>query len=312
MHKLVFSILAALAAVAASAAPAAAVPNQVSFAGRLADDAGPVDGAVDLTFRLYDGATMVWEEDHTATAADGLVFVTLGSVDPLDGSVFTGAGLQLEIVIEGEPTTPRLPILSVPYAGRAGIAADAERLGGQTASAFAPAAHDHDGDYLPLGGTLACGGGQKVTGISAAGNVSCGADANTQYAAAATGGLSLAGTSFSIANNGVTTARILDGTVSAADLATNAVGADEIAAGAVGSSEIANDSITRSDLAGSEPAIYQRNVFCASRGGDLWPTSSACSTAQCAPSAFFTCTGSCSSTVAVSCAPTLVGYLVAP
>ena len=59
MNKLVLSLFTAIAAIAAAAAPAAAVPTEVSFAGRLADaDGAPVEGPVDLGFRLYDGATV--------------------------------------------------------------------------------------------------------------------------------------------------------------------------------------------------------------------------------------------------------------
>jgi hypothetical protein len=322
MNKIALSSLGALVALAAAAAPVAAVPTQMSFAGRIADTDGPVDGPVDLRFRLFAGSTEVWEEDHTVTADAGLVFVALGSNDPLDTGLFTGGPLSLEIVIDGEPTSPRLPILSVPYAGRAGVADNADNataLGGIPAAGFATAAHTHAGVYLPLGATLACGAGLKMTGLAATGSVICDVDQLGSYVAG--GGLALSGTTFSIADNGVTSARILDGAVGNADLADNACGLAEMADNAVGNAEmrdsavgsveIANDTIARTDLNGSEPALYQRNTFCASRGGDLWLSSSSCSTAQCAPSLFFTCTGSCSSTVAASCAPTLVGYLLA-
>jgi hypothetical protein len=273
MIKVVLSSLVALVAFAAAATPAAAVPTQVSFAGRLAGADGPIDGTVDLGFRMYEGTTMVWSEDHAVLADDGMIFVALGSQVPLDASVFDGGPLQLEIVIDGEPSSPRLPILSVPYAHRAGVAAEAERVGGMEASAFAAAAHDHDGDYLPLGTSLACTGANKVTGINAAGNVTCGADQNTTYGVTAGDGLELnAGNNFGIASSGV----------------------------------------TRSHLQGTEPAIYQRNSFCASRGGDLWPSASSCDTGACGINLYWTCAGSCSSTTAVSCPPTLLGYLVAP
>ena len=111
MTKLVIASLCAAAVTAATPGRAAAVPTQVSFAGRLADAEGPVDRAVDLDFRLYDGVTLVWEESHPdVEAVDGLAFVALGSESALDDSVFTGAALELEVTVDGATMSPRLPI----------------------------------------------------------------------------------------------------------------------------------------------------------------------------------------------------------
>jgi hypothetical protein len=286
--------LAAALALTVAAGAAHAVPTQVSFAGRLVSEDGPVDGNVTLRFRLLAGASAVWEESHASVAAsDGLLFVALGSSVPLDDRVFTGAALQLEVTVDGEVLSPTLPLASVPYAVRAGEAAS---LGGRTALDFAPAVHDHAGTYLPRGATTTCGGSDKVRGLDPdTGNVICAADldTNTTYSAGAGGGLALnAGNAFSIATSGVTTARIADLNVTAAKLA--------------------NDSVTRAKILGTEVAIYQRSSFCASRGGDLWPSAASCSTAQCAPGVYFNCAGSCNQPAAASCAPTLLGYLLAP
>jgi hypothetical protein len=250
MIRIALSASIALGALALGAAPAAAVPAQISFAGRLADSGGPVAGSVDLEFRLFDGPTRVWEEAHDNIAAtNGLVFVSLGSADALDTDVFTGDALELEIVVNGDVMSPRLPIRSVPYAQRAALSEDALRLEGQPASAFAPASHTHAGTYLPLGSTLSCPANQKATAISAAGDLVCAADENTVYTALVNGGLALAGNQFSIATGGVTSTHLAADAVTGTKIATNAVGSDAILAGAVGTDEIANNTVGVDDLA---------------------------------------------------------------
>lgn len=309
--------------VAASASPAFAVPTEVSFAGRLADADGPVDGQVDLTFRLFDGSTMVWEESHAAvSAADGLVFVSLGSEDALDSSVFAGGGLDLEIAVGGVAMSPRLPIRSVPYAVHAAVADDAATVGGQPPTAFAAANHDHAGVYLPLGATLACPAGQKATGLTAAGSVTCAADVDTNTTYSAGTGLALSGTTFGISAGGVTAteiaadacaaSEIAPNAVANSEMADNAIGNAELADNAVGSTEISDAAIVRADINGTEPGLYQRSPFCETRPGDLSMSSGNCGSTMCAPNLYFTCAGSCTSTTPVQCPPTLVAYLLSP
>jgi hypothetical protein len=73
-----------------------------------------------------------------------------------------------------------------------------------TSDAAARADHDHDGRYLPVGGTTGCAPSQKVVAIDpATGDVTCAADLDTDtdtdttYSAGA--GLTLAGTTFAVA-----------------------------------------------------------------------------------------------------------------
>jgi hypothetical protein len=112
---------------------ALAVPGTVAFTGRLRTSQGPVTGTVDATFTLYtaaSGGTSVWTEARNGlSAVDGLLYVDLGAVTPLDENIFNGDVLYLEIEISGETLTPRAPIRSVPYAIRAGVANSADTLG---------------------------------------------------------------------------------------------------------------------------------------------------------------------------------------
>ena len=179
------------------------VDGMVSLSFRLYDQ--PVAGA------------MLWQETHAQiTAADGLVYAELGRVTPLSPSLFDGRGKYLEVIVNGTALAPRLSMLSVPYALHAdsagllgGLAPDDVQVrvastcaagsairaigadgavtcepdddlalaGSGAAATAARSDHNHAGIYLPVGGTLSCAAGAKVTGLDAAGNVQCGADA---------------------------------------------------------------------------------------------------------------------------------------
>ena len=117
-------VLAALAVLALALPLGAAVPGQVDFQGLLLDSNGEkVNGAVDLTFRLYDapfGGNLLWTETHpNLQVADGVYGVTLGLITPLTQDELAGGNVHLEIQVEGETLTPRRQLLAVPYAIRA-------------------------------------------------------------------------------------------------------------------------------------------------------------------------------------------------
>jgi hypothetical protein len=195
------------AAIIAAAAPgvAHAVPEQLGFAARVSNNGTPLTGSHVFITRLYDapsGGSQAWTETNTATATDGLVYLTLGTQTALDAGVLDGGPLWLEVQVDGTPLMPRLPVTSAAYAVRAGLAEDAERLGGQPSTSFAAAGHNHNGAYLPVGATLACAGTQKVTALNANGSVTCGADVDTSTTYTAGAGLSLAGTTFAAAFGG--------------------------------------------------------------------------------------------------------------
>jgi hypothetical protein len=86
------------------------------YDGQLQDAAGnPLNGAVDLTFRLYrqaEGGRPIWSEAYTgpdAVAVSGGAFhVLLGSRTPLDPAQLLGS-LFLEIEVNGETLSPREP-----------------------------------------------------------------------------------------------------------------------------------------------------------------------------------------------------------
>jgi hypothetical protein len=122
----------------------AVVPHLVRFGGVLTDLAGkPLTGTVGVTFALYSdqqaGVPLWLEMQNVVPDLTGHYSVQLGSTKP-DGiptELFTsGEARWLGVQPEGQAEQPRVLLLSVPYALKAG---DAETLGGLPPSAFVQA-----------------------------------------------------------------------------------------------------------------------------------------------------------------------------
>jgi hypothetical protein len=117
------------------------VPPLVKFSGSLSEvDAKPMIGVVGVTFYLYkseQGGAPVWMETQNVTADRlGNYSAMLGSTTSqgLPADLFvTGEARWLGVQVAGQPEQPRVLLLSVPYALKAG---DAETLGGFPLSAF--------------------------------------------------------------------------------------------------------------------------------------------------------------------------------
>ncbi len=110
-----------------TSAVASAVPLEITHQGKLYDSFGtPLDGALTLDFSIYDdpaGTTSVWSSQRTVNADLGFYTVVLGENTPLDIDVFDGTTLYLGVAVNGGAELPgRLPLISVPYAFRAGNA----------------------------------------------------------------------------------------------------------------------------------------------------------------------------------------------
>jgi hypothetical protein len=99
-----------------------------------------------------------------AIPADGLLYLDLGSVTPLDATVFGGAKKYLEVTIDGQITTPRIVIESTPYAIRSGEAThagDSDTLG------------THPASFYQARVSNACASGSAIASIDATGGVVC-------------------------------------------------------------------------------------------------------------------------------------------
>jgi len=157
------------AAAITSAAADAAVPATVSFTARLVDDKSGdvVTGSHHLQFELFDAesaGTSVWMEGRDIEIEEGLLFADLGSVKPLDATVFDGRRLFLQVTLDAAVMDPRIALDSVPYAIRSGVATEAETVGGLTA------------DDLQRRVTGACSTGNFLIAVNQDGTVVCAPD----------------------------------------------------------------------------------------------------------------------------------------
>jgi hypothetical protein len=126
---------------AAQAPSPTVVPRLIKFSGTLLDaQQRPLAGPVGVTFALYaqqaGGAALWLETQNVEPDAYGLYTVLLGvnSANGVPTELFvSGEARWLEVQVERQAAQPRVLLVSVPYALKAG---DAETLGGLPASAF--------------------------------------------------------------------------------------------------------------------------------------------------------------------------------
>jgi hypothetical protein len=138
-----FLLLVALSAFGQQVATnnATVVPPMVNFSGTLKDINGkPLTGVVGVTFSLYEDEQAVsplWMETQNVTPDKyGHYTVQLGATSStgLPSDIFVGGEARwLGVRPAGQQEYPRVLLLSVPYALKAG---DAQTLGGLPASAF--------------------------------------------------------------------------------------------------------------------------------------------------------------------------------
>jgi hypothetical protein len=120
---------------------AVVVPRLVNYSGKATDARGDVvAGMTGLTFSIYkdqfEGAPLWMETQSVTTDAKGSFVVQLGATksDGLPLDLFTsGEARWLAVRVNGGEEQPRVMLLSVPYALKAG---DAATLGGMPLSAF--------------------------------------------------------------------------------------------------------------------------------------------------------------------------------
>ncbi len=138
-----------------------ASPPVISYVGRLLDPATGLpkaNGSYTVAFSLYDvanGGAPLWTEIKSVTVANGLFSTLLGDTTPLNLAQFNGQDLFLGITVGSDPeASPRSRIAHTAYAIRAavaGVADNANLLGGQGPSAFAAAGHAHDASQVTAG-----------------------------------------------------------------------------------------------------------------------------------------------------------------
>jgi hypothetical protein len=111
----------------------------MSYQGRLTSDTGtPVNGSVQMTFRLYDvlnGGSPLWTEVHSGVqVSQGLFAVQLGSLSPLSSSLFAGRSTLFLGVAVGTDLemTPREQLSSAAFAFASSNLADGATGGSLT------------------------------------------------------------------------------------------------------------------------------------------------------------------------------------
>jgi hypothetical protein len=106
----------------------AQVPQMINYQGKLTKSSGAVlDTTVQMIFSIYadsNGTVLKWTETQGAVVVDkGIFNVLLGSVNPIPDTAFNGSIRYLGVTVGADPEiTPRKPMVSVPYAMRAGTA----------------------------------------------------------------------------------------------------------------------------------------------------------------------------------------------
>jgi trimeric autotransporter adhesin len=158
-------VLSLAAQTASSGSNSSQVPPLIPFSSVASDEGGSsMSGAVSITFSLYagqHGGAPLWTEtqDNIPLDATGHYSVQLGIAKPngMPTTLFTtGEARWLGVRIAEQGEQPRVLLLSVPYALKAG---DAATIGGLPPSAFVLAA--------PLGGAASASGAEPTTGQGA-------------------------------------------------------------------------------------------------------------------------------------------------
>lgn len=121
------------------------VPPVIQFASVATDQSGaPLSGTVSISFSLYNnaqGGPALWSETQNVTLDSSghySVYLGLTQTNGVPATLFTtGEAHWLGVTITGQPEQPRVYLVSVPYAMKAG---DAATVGGLPPSAFVLAA----------------------------------------------------------------------------------------------------------------------------------------------------------------------------
>lgn len=106
-------------------AAAQSAPRLLRVQLSLSDAASvPLNGSHSLSVSIYgtlSGGTALWTETQPVTVVDGVVNVALGATTPIPTTLFDGSRRFLELRVDADPPmTPRLHMVTTPYARAAG------------------------------------------------------------------------------------------------------------------------------------------------------------------------------------------------
>ncbi len=245
MHRSLVQALLASAitlAFSVSASAQTAVPDTVSYQGRVTDASGNAVGAgtaVNRTayFRIYDnaaGGVRIWSEQQTITVANGEFSVLLGTGTAITGetnlnplnAIFISKDRYLGVTIDDgvapaeSEITPRQQLVTTAFAFRAKVA---ESVASNAVTSGMIATGAITTNQL---GDSAVSSTKIATGAVTSTQIANGAVTVTQIGDGAVTSAKIsdnAVTSAKISDNAVTSAKILDGTIATADIANAAV-----------------------------------------------------------------------------------------
>lgn len=231
------------------AAPdAIATPDILSYQGKIATAGGALIGGggtpenKDLTFRIWTSPTettaayRLWSEKITTTVSEGEFSVMLGSGDTVQGE--TNQRASFAEVFAGQNSVTTTPSSSKRYLGiTIGTGTD-EIFPRQEIVTTAFAFRAKVAESVAAGGI--------ADGLIGTAQLAGGPTVNAQGQTVQVGG---AVTVEKLANDAVTSAKILDGQVMAVDLASDAVTEAKIAALQVTTTKLANNAVTTAKIA---------------------------------------------------------------
>jgi len=220
----------------------AVVPRLINYQGILLDGTDkPVTTLVTVVFTIWDNPILgdsLWSESQMVTpTSNGMFNVLLGSVSPIPDSTFS-SDAYLSMMVDLDPEmSPRQRIVSVGYTYHAlyadsanAITDDAIDLAdiGQNGAA--------EGQIMKWNGSAWVAaaddaGSGDITGVTAGAGLTGGGtsgDATLDIVAGAGGGLQVNANDIAIADGGVTTAKIANGTILFADIGQNGAAEGQI------------------------------------------------------------------------------------
>ncbi|MBL1212201.1 MAG: hypothetical protein HND52_02490 [Ignavibacteriae bacterium] len=234
----------------------AQAPQLINYQGNLIENGTPVNGAVDITFSVFDVATAgtsLWTETQSGVnVANGVFQVLLGSATAFPPNLFTVDGERyLEVSVGGTALTPRYQFTSTAYALSAQMAEEVKP--GEVVTSLNNLEDDitlaagsnvnitEAGNIITISSTGGTGGGD-ITAVAAGDGLTGGGDTGDVTLDVGAGtGINVAANAVSLNTtftdgryintnepNSVSSAMIQDGQVGNDDIAEDAVSANKI------------------------------------------------------------------------------------
>lgn len=135
----------------------AQIPQKINYQGYLSDGSGAAydssanpGGTVQITFRIHSIVGILWNETQEVAVNNGIYYVVLGSVNPLN--LAFNIPYELGVAVGSDPEMlPLQPLTAVPYALNSTRAGDADTLDGKHGNAFAASSHPHSATDITSG-----------------------------------------------------------------------------------------------------------------------------------------------------------------